>query len=154
MSKKPYFRTRFFKQRVSGFETMLQSPSHHYNGMFPWIWDKVQVFPSQYAEFPTTISNAVISETKSFFWIFYCVSEIYIKFRKFWKKRWAFHLKYSRNNWLQTKGLLKCLKCLTSEHVSVNDVLAGSKHCWNQHGTTITECFNKSGKKWVGKSLS
>ena len=39
----------------------------------------------------------------------------------------------------------KCLKGVTSEHVSVNNVLANSKHCSNQHGTTITEYFHESG---------
>ena len=45
-------------------------------------------------------------------------------------------------------------KCHTSENVSVNNVLAGWKHCSNQHGTTITECFHRSGINLVGKSLS
>ena len=41
MSKRPYFRTRFGKQRVSGFERLLKSARHHYYQMFPWIWDKL-----------------------------------------------------------------------------------------------------------------
>ena len=45
-------------------------------------------------------------------------------------------------------------KCLTSENVSVNNVLAGSKHCLNQHHRTITECFHGCGINSVGKSLS
>ena len=40
----------------------------------------------QYAEVTATISNAIISETKDFFWIFYCISEMCIKFRAFSKK--------------------------------------------------------------------
>ena len=40
----------------------------------------------QYAEFPVTISNAIIYERKDFFWIFYCISEICMKFRAFSKK--------------------------------------------------------------------
>ena len=39
MYKMPYFRTRFCRQRVSGFETLLSSARHHYYRMFPWIWD-------------------------------------------------------------------------------------------------------------------
>ena len=31
----------------------------------------------------TTGSNADISESENFFWIFYCVSEIYVKFGVF-----------------------------------------------------------------------
>ena len=41
--------------------------------------------------------------------------------------------------------LLKCLKGPTSEHVSVNNLLVGSKHCSDEYGTTITECFDESG---------
>ena len=37
MSKKPYFRTRFGKQRVSGFETLLKSARHNYYRIFPSI---------------------------------------------------------------------------------------------------------------------
>ena len=44
------------------------------------------MFWQQYAEFPATISDAIISETKDFFWIFYCISEICIKFTAFPKK--------------------------------------------------------------------
>ena len=44
------------------------------------------MFRQQYAEFPATISDAIMSETKEFFWIFYCNSEICIKFRAFPKK--------------------------------------------------------------------
>ena len=42
MSKIPYFRTRFGKQHVSGFETLLKSAHNNYNRMFPWIWDKLK----------------------------------------------------------------------------------------------------------------
>ena len=45
-----------------------------------------QVSRQQYAEFPATISNAIISEAKDFFWIFYSISEMYMKFRAFSKK--------------------------------------------------------------------
>ena len=46
-----------------------------------------QVLRQQYAEFSATISNAFISETKDFFWIFYCISEMCMKFRAFPKKK-------------------------------------------------------------------
>ena len=42
--------------------------------------------PQQYAEFTATISNAIIFQTKIFFWIFYCISEMCMKFRAFFKK--------------------------------------------------------------------
>ena len=34
-----------------------------------------------------TSSKADISQTKNFFWICYCIYEIYVKFGLFWKKR-------------------------------------------------------------------
>ena len=36
------------------------------------------------------------------------------------------------------RGLLKRPKGVASEHHSTMNVITGSKHCWNQHGTTIT----------------
>ena len=44
------------------------------------------VFSSQYAEFDGTSSDAIIFKTKDFFFIFYCVSDIYMKWRTFSKK--------------------------------------------------------------------
>ena len=41
MSKRPYLRTPFGKQRFSGFEILLKSARHHYYQMFPGIWDKL-----------------------------------------------------------------------------------------------------------------
>ena len=41
MSKRTYFGTRFGKQRVSRFETLLESLRQHYYQMFPWIYDKL-----------------------------------------------------------------------------------------------------------------
>ena len=42
--------------------------------------------PTAICRFSTTISNATISETKDFVWIFYCIYEMCMKFRAFWKK--------------------------------------------------------------------
>ena len=39
MSKSHYFRTRFGKQHVSGFETLLISVRPDYYRIFPWIRD-------------------------------------------------------------------------------------------------------------------
>ena len=50
-------------------------------------------------------------------------------------------------------SLLKRLKDLASEHHSVNNALTVSKHCWNQHGTTIILFFHEFGIYWIGKSL-
>ena len=44
------------------------------------------VLSSQYAHFQATSSDAIFFKKKDFFWIFYCVSEIYMKWRTFSKK--------------------------------------------------------------------
>ena len=111
-----------------------------------------QVFRQQYAEFSTTISNAIISEAKDFFWIFYSISEMYMKFRAFSKKTWVSWAKYFRNYWCWKTWLLKRLKGLASGHHSLMNVLTGSKHCWNQHGTTITLFYLQFEVNWVRKS--
>ena len=46
-----------------------------------------QVLRQQYAEFSGTISNAIISETKDSFLIFYWISEMCMKFRAFPKRK-------------------------------------------------------------------
>ena len=88
-------------------------------------------------------------KTKVFFWIFYSLSEIYMKWRTFSKKRRVFWLKYFQNYWLQNRWLLKCLKSLTSEQLSVINLLTGRKHCLNLHGTTIILFF-----PWMWDKLS
>ena len=47
---------------------------------------RVHLFWSQYADLDATSSDAIIFKTKYFFWIFYCLSEIYMKWRTFSKK--------------------------------------------------------------------
>ena len=49
--------------------------------------------------------------------------------------------------------LLKYLKSLTSEQLSVVKLLTGSKHCLNLHGTTIILFSNEYGMNSAGKSL-
>ena len=50
-----------------------------------------------------TSPNADISETENFFWIFYRVSEIYVKFGVFSKKRSVSDLKYYRHYLLRNR---------------------------------------------------
>ena len=111
-----------------------------------------QVFRQQYAEFITIISNAIISEAKYFFLILYWISQMCMKFRAFSKKRWVSWRNYLRNYWCWKTWLLKRLKGLASEHHSVMNVLTGSKHCSNKHGTTITLFSRQFEVNWVGKS--
>ena len=50
-------------------------------------------------------------------------------------------------------GFLSAWKSLTSEQLSEINLLTGSKHCLNLHGTTIILFFHESGINWAGKSL-
>ena len=44
-------------------------------------------YSREYADFLTTTSNAFISKRKDFLSICDCISEMFIKFRTFWKKK-------------------------------------------------------------------
>ena len=72
-----------------------------------------------------------------------------MKWRTFSKKRKVCYLNYFRNYWLQKRRLLKCLKSLPSEQLSVINLLTGSIHCLNMHGTTIILFF-----PWIWDKLS
>ena len=44
---------------------------------------------AQQVQTPLFQKQRIILKTKEFLWIFYCISEMCMKFRKFWKKRWV-----------------------------------------------------------------
>ena len=83
--------------------------------------------------------------------IFYCSSEMCMKFRKFWIESWESYLNYFQNYILQKSWLLKRLKDLASEHHSVNNALsfetllksAGPLTVWE-----ILNCWKKSLLVW------
>ena len=88
-----------------------------------------------------------------FFLIFYCISEMCMRFRTFWKKRWVSYPNYFRNYCFRKRLLLKRLRGLGSEHHSVINVLTGSKHCWKMQGTTIILFSHEFQVNWVVKIL-
>ena len=73
------------------------TPSDEYSLSLKWV-------------FHATNSNSFISKAENFCSISFCISESYIKFGTFWKKRWASYLMYFRNYRLQNVWLLNCLK--------------------------------------------
>ena len=178
MSKIPYFRKRFGKQLVSGFETLLKLARHHCYRMFPWISDKLSwkksvlvgseilglffiTFTSEdkYSRgknqnFAEQLQTKLCQKRKAFSGIFIAILKCTSSLEYFqWKND---HSSLSIAEIIDSKrsGHLNCLRGPTSEHVSVNNVLAGSKHCSNQHGNTIPECFHESGINRARKSLS
>ena len=142
---------------------------------FPWIWDILnwkksllvwfvilrlfvnsltadnKFSPLQFAHFDTN-SNAIISKTKHILWIFYCSSEMCMKFRKFWIESWESYLNYFKNYILRKSSLLKRLKILLQTPFSKQRFNV-SKHCWNQQGTTIILFFHEFGIYWIGKKF-
>ena len=177
MPEKPYFRTAFGNQPVNGYQTLLKSARQYLYPISPSIRDKlswkksvlvgtkilglfVNTLTAEYKysrrnmqTFAQQVQTPLSLKQKTFSWVFYCISEIYIKWRTFPNKTRVFWLKYFGNYWLQERWLLKCLKSLTSEQLSVNNLLAGSKHCLNLYGTTIILFFHESGINIAGKSL-
>ena len=176
MPEKPYFRTAFGNQPVNGYQTLLKSARHYYYPIFPWIWDKlswkksalvrtkilglfVNTLTAEYTysrrnmqTFTQQVQTPLSLKQKTFsrFFIAILVHEM----ENLFKKMGVFYLKYFRNYWLQKRWLLKCLKSLTSEQLSVINLLTASKHCLNLHGTTNILFFHESGINWAGKSLS
>ena len=86
--------------------------------------------------FNTTNSNAIISKSKNIFSIFFCISEIYIKFGIFWKEIWASEVICFWNYRLQKAGLFKWQKSPISEHL------------WTVNILKTTERFLKSARQY------
>ena len=95
--------------------------------------------------------QTLLSQKQKTFLDFLYFSEICSKFRAFSKKRWVSYPNYFRNYWSWKTWLLKGVEGLASEPHSLMNVLTGSKHCWNQHDTTITLFSRQFEENWVGK---
>ena len=156
---------------------MLKSARHYYYPIFPWIWDKlswkksalvrckilglfVNTLTAEYTysrrnmqTFTQQVQTPLSLKQKPFSGFFIALLKSTWNGEHFQKKRRVFQLKYFRNYWLQKRWLLKCLKSITSEQLSVIKLLTGSKYCLNLHGTTIILFFHESGINWAGKSL-
>ena len=59
-----------------------------------------------------TSSKADISKSERFFWIFYGVSEIYVKFGVFWKKDQS-----------QSLSITEIIKCETGSYLNVQKAM-------------------------------
>ena len=175
-SKRSCFGTPFAHERVNGFQTLLNSARHHYYPLFSSIRGKLswEMSPSIWYETLRLFVNALTADDKysgsnmqNLLQIFQTplsqkqktFSGFFIAFLKcawnlehFRKKKWVSYPNYFRNYWCWKTWLLKRLKGLASEHHSLMNVLTGSKHCWNQHGTTIIFFCRQFKVNWVGKS--
>ena len=79
-----------------------------------------------------TNSNAIISKSKNIFSIFFCISQIFIKFVLLCKKRSASEVICFWNYRLQKAGLLKLLKSPLREHLWIVNILKRPKDCLNK----------------------
>ena len=111
-SKRSCLKTPFANERVNGFQKLLKWARQHYYPLFSSIRGKLSSKMSallwceilrlfvktltaddKYSDtnmqsLREKVSNAIISETKDFFWIFYCISEMCMKFGGSSKKQW------------------------------------------------------------------
>ena len=111
------------------------------------------ILSTQKRVFDTTISNAIISKSKNFFRIFFCISGIYIKVGILWKKRWRSDVICFWSFILQKPKLPKCLKSHVSEHLWTVNILKGPKYCLNPHGSIFFIFFDHSERKSARKNL-
>ena len=88
---------------------------------------------------------------KKFSGFFLAFQKCALNLEHFEKKRWVSSPSYFQNYWLRKRWLLKRLKGFVSEHHSVINVLTGSKHCWNELGTTISLFSHEFEVNWAAR---
>ena len=166
MPENPYFRKVFGNQPVNGYQKLLKSSRHYLCPIFPWIWNKlswkrsalvrskilglfVNTLTVEYKysrrniqTFAQQVQTPLSLKQKTFSWFFIAFLESTWNGEDFQKKA-----EFSR---LSTSEIIKCLKGLTSEQLSLNNLLTGSKHCLSLYGTTIILFFQESGINWAG----
>ena len=160
MSKESRFRGPFGKQHGKRAQALLKPPSQH---LYHTHWSLATKLSSKkslllicqilgplvnilaaHERYPilnrdnlTITIQMILSEKKNFFSIFCCISKIYIKFWKYWKKKMTlipFVIPKLRTlkTWID-----KCLKSPPSEDPSTSNMVNVPKHCWNLHHSTL-----------------
>ena len=94
-----------------------------------------------------------LSRNEQIFSIFLCISGMYIKFEKLWKRIWASEVISFWTYRLQKGRLLKCLKNRVSEHSWTVSILTGPKHFTNLHAHIFVIFFDHSDRKSTRKTL-
>ena len=159
-SKRCCFRIPFANERVSGFQTLLKSARHHYYPFFssirselswkksPSVWYEIlrlffnpftgddKISGSNMKNFPQQFQTPLSHTKKIFSGFFIAFVKCAWNLEHFQKKRISWR-NYFRSYWRWKTCLLIPLEGLASEQHSLMNVLTGSKHCWNQHGTNI-----------------
>ena len=104
-------------------------------------------------EFAIPDSNAIILKTKTFFWFFFSISGIYLKFQTFLNKRWSWELVYFGNYWLRKTCLEHSLKSTISEDSLTVNMLKRPKLLQKDHESTFIIFFHHYQRTWFGKYL-
>ena len=92
-------------------------------------------------------------EKSVFFSIFLCISEIYIKFSTFSKKRWPSYKMYFGKYGLRKKWLDKFLKTHVSEDPSTSNMVNVAKQIYNLDDSTTTIFIYHWERDSVGKTV-
>ena len=175
MSKRSSFRTPFANERVNGFQTLPKSARCYFYPLFssirrklswkksPSVWYEIlslfvnaltaddKYSGSNMKNLPQQFQTPLSQKQKTFSGFFIAFLKCAWNLEHF-QKKWVSKPNYFRNYWCWNTWLLKRLKGLASEQHSLMNVLTGSKHCWNQHGITITLFSRQFAVNWVGKS--
>ena len=170
------FRTPFGNERVNGFQVVLKSPRHHYYPLFSsirgkLIWKKSlsvwyellglffnaltaddKYSGSNMQNLPKQFQRPLSQKQKTFSGFFIVFLKCAWNLENFQKKDEYPSLIISEILDSEIRGYLKSKRsCFRIP--SVMNVLTGSKHCWNMHGTPINLSSREFDVNWVGKSL-
>ena len=172
-SKRSCLRTPFANERVNGFQTLLKSARHHYYSLFssirgklswkksPSVWHEIlrllvnalsvdyKYSGSNMQNLPQQFQTPLSQKQKTFSWFFIAFLKCAWNLEHLRKKNEYPSLIISK---IIHAERLKRLKGLASKHHSLMNVLTRSKHCWNQHGTTITLFSRPFEENWAVKS--
>ena len=162
---------------LTGSKHCSNQTRHHYHPIFPCIWDILSwkksalvwseilrlffntlTADNKYSRcnvhnFEQQVQTPLSQKQKTFWGFFIAFLKCAWNLEHFEKKYEYPSPYYFRNYGLRKRWLLKRLKGVASEDHAVIKVLTASKHCWNQHDTTIMLFFHALGIYWVGKSV-
>ena len=166
----------FGNQPVNGSKNCFKSARHYYYPIFPWIWDKlsrkksalvrskilglfVNTLTAEYTysrrnmqTFTQHIQTPLSLKQKTFSGFFIAFLKSTWNGEHFQKKGESSSLSSSSISEIidsKSGGYLRAWKALLKEQLSVINLLTGSKHCLNLHGTTIILFF-----LWIWDKLS
>ena len=173
MPRKPHVRTLMGSPHFKGSKALHKAVRQYFSHIFWSLWKKCssKKFVLVVSEMLTLFVNILTPDDKYSLSkreclmkpiqmlltqsqkIFFCISEIYIKFGILWKKRQASKVICFWNYRRRKAGLLKCQKSPVSKLLRTGNVVKGRKHCINLHGIIFVIFLYHSEKESARKSL-